>query len=70
MADRERLFSYAVIQHPTKKERDEGKRSKLIISPEYVLAHNDHEVIMRATRGIPAELMEDADRLEVAVRPF
>lgn len=70
MAERERLFSYAVIQHPTKKESEEGKRSKLVISPEYVLARNDHEVIMQATRGIPAEMMENADRLEVAVRPF
>lgn len=67
----ERLFSYAVILHPTEDERKEGKRARLVVSPtKYALYKSDQEVLLHATRQIPEDLMQYADRLEVAVRPF
>lgn len=67
----ERLFSYAVILHPTESERKAGTRSKVVVSPsEYRLFRNEQEVMLVAMKEIPAEAMEYADRLEVAVRPF
>lgn len=67
----EKLFEYAVIFHPTKKEREEqGKRSVMVVKPTFVLAKSDQEVVLLACRSLSSEYMENADRLEVAVRPF
>jgi hypothetical protein len=67
----ERLYQYAVIKHPTKEKRDEGARSEIIIKPsEFMLARTEDEVMIAATRRIPEDQLEDADRLEVAIRPF
>ena len=67
----ERLFQYAVILHPTAEEKKKGVRSKLVISPTALfLARNEDEVAMIAARSIPAEFVDAADRLEVAIRPF
>lgn len=68
---KEQLYQYAVIKHPTDEERKQGQRSKIVVEPSsFCLARNQTEVMMKATREIPQEDMKDADRLEVAIRPF
>jgi len=67
----ERLYRFAVIKHPTKEEREKGVRSEVVLPPsDYLLAKNEAEVMMIATRQIPEAWMKNADRLEVAVSPF
>lgn len=69
--EKERLYQFAVIKHPTSEERKQGKRSEIIVRPSgFLLAHTEQEVVMRATKSIPDEHMDHANRLEVAVRPF
>ena len=67
----EKLFQYAVIVHPTEDGRKAGERSVLLVPPgDWILARNEQEVVMVATRKIPEEHMAHADRIEVAVAPF
>ncbi len=67
----EYLYQYAVLLHPTQSDQKKGVRAEVIVPPsDFMLARNDQEVVMKATREIPSEIMEHADRLEVAVRPF
>ncbi len=67
----ERLYSYAVIKHPTEEEAESGIRAEIIVPPSpFFLAKSENEAAMRAAKAIPDGLMDCADRLEVAVRPF
>ena len=70
-SSRERLFSFAVIKHPTEEEEKKGERATIVVAPSvYVLARTEQEVVMLATVAIPEEELKHADRLEVAVSPF
>jgi len=67
----ERLFQYAVLLNPTPEERKAGKKTVVVLPPsEFFLAVSESEVAMKAAKEIPASMMDRADRLEVAVRPF
>jgi len=71
MADNERLYTYSVVKHPMEEDKKKGARSQLIVAPvPYFLARSEDEVMMLATKSIPVEHMAEADRIEVAVRPF
>ena len=65
-----KLFQYAVIKHPTDKDKGEGKTSELVVEVQTVLAENDKQATLMAGRSIPEEHLKDIDRLEVAVRCF
>ena len=65
------LFQYAVLQHPSAEQAKRGEKSTLVIPPsDFFLASNYDEAHMKAVKATPDEYMVDADRLEVAVRPF
>ena len=65
------LYQYAVLQHPTAEQKKNGTKSVVVIPPtEFFLANNEGEAHMIAVKAIPDYYMEEADRLEVAVRPF
>jgi hypothetical protein len=67
----DRLYCYAVLLQPTEEGRKSGERAELIIPPsDWVVAKSEEEVMLIATRKIPENVMQFADRLEVAVRPF
>ncbi len=66
----ERLYQFAVLKHPTQAEQDRGVGSAIVVEPTHVLASSEQNALMRATLAIPPEEMKNADRLEVAVRPF
>ena len=67
----ETLYQFAVLKHPTKKGREGGQRTVVIVPPSaFFPARNDQEVMMLAMKQIPKKEMEFADRLEVAIRPF
>src|SRR3990167_7912074 len=54
-----KLFEYAILYHP-----------KVIKPPEFVLAKDDKEVAIRASRAIPDEYLAKLDQVEIVVRPF
>jgi hypothetical protein len=67
----ETLYQYAVILHPTKDGREKGERSAILVKPsEWILARSEQEVLMIATREIPESQMANADRIQIAIRPF
>lgn len=68
---RGKLFEYAVIYHPCKKDKDaEEKKSVLVKVPTTILASDDKEVAIKAARDIPDEYIDKLEDIEIVVRPF
>lgn len=65
-----KIFQFAILLHPTSKEREEGKSSELIVPVTTVVAPDQNGATLQAGRAIPANYLDKLDRLEVAVRPF
>ena len=70
MEGKERLFEYAIIWHPSKKEIKAGDKSVLVEGPKTILAKNVEVVNMTAVKAIPEKYGEQLDQIEIAVRPF
>jgi hypothetical protein len=67
---RKALYEMAILLHPTEKEAKEGASTVILVQPQYFLAQNQGEATILASRKIPDALLNDLDRVEVAVRPF
>lgn len=65
-----KLFQYAVILHPTPKEREDGANSKILVPITTVLAMDVSAATLQAGRAISETDLDKLDRIEVAVRPF
>lgn len=69
-----KLYSYAVIFHPKPTKDTAGNdttpKSEIMIKPTDILATDDKQVAMIATRQIPKEYEDKLDLVEVIVRPF
>lgn len=65
-----KLFEYAVIFNPDKKEAKEGVKSAIVIKPTTILAKSEKEVNFIAARSIPDDYADKIDQLDIAVRPF
>jgi hypothetical protein len=69
-----KLFEYAILYHAklTKKDEEDGKQAehKLVKPITTVLARDEREVLIMASREIPQEYTDKLNRVEVAVRPF
>jgi hypothetical protein len=65
-----RLYQFAVLWHPTAEEKKEGKKDKVIVPINTVVAADDKSATLMAGREIPKEYLECLDQVEVAVRPF
>lgn len=66
-----KLFEYAVILQPL--QNKDGKiveEGQILVGVKTVLAKDDTQVQLIASREIPEESMSDLDRLQVVVRPF
>jgi hypothetical protein len=62
------LFEVAVIEHPTKKEREDGAQDKLIFGPKAVIAKDAQSAAIASVMG--QDLKMDPERIEVLIRPF
>jgi hypothetical protein len=65
-----KLFQYALLWHPTKKELEEGLKSKVVMEIQTILAQDIQKASMMAAMEIPAEYKASLDQIEVAIRPF
>lgn len=65
-----KLFEYAILWHPTKEQKDNGKKSIIVISPTLILSDDLSRVNMTAAMSIPSEYKDSLDQIEIAVRPF
>ncbi len=68
--NRQSLFQYAVLRHPTKEESKKGRKSEVVVEVATVLAPNEQAAAIVAARDIPEEHLSDIDQLEVVIRPF
>lgn len=65
-----KLYQYAILFHPTDKEKKDGATSKLLVPLTSVLAADDKSVAIQAARAIPEEYVPKLAQVEIAVRPF
>lgn len=63
------LFQYAIVWHPSSKD-EEQKSSKLVKGPEFILAKSEKSAALNIAMGIPEEYKDEADKLEILIRPF
>lgn len=66
----EKLFEFAIIWHPTKKESKAGDKAKLLMGPITLLAKTPEIVQMAAVKKIPEKYDDQLDQIQIAVRPF
>lgn len=69
-----KLFEYAVLYHPKAKKDASGnetkEKSSIIVDVTRILAENDREVSILASRQIPDDKMGELEQVEIVVRPF
>lgn len=65
-----KIFQYAVIYHPTEKEKEAGGKDELVVSLQSCLAPDINGATLVAGRAIPESYLSKLEQLEVAVRPF
>ena len=63
------LFEVAILEQPTKNEREDGKGDRLILAPKAVIANDAQSAAIAAV--LDAGTLElDRSRMQVLVRPF
>ena len=63
------LFEVAILEHPTKKDAEEGKSERLVFGPKAVLGRDAQSAAIVAV--MDGEIKDlDRSRMEVLVRPF
>lgn len=65
-----KLFQYAILWHPNKKELEDGLKSKVLVPINTILGIDPTKVAMMAAMEIPAEYKTVLDQIEVVIRPF
>lgn len=66
-----KLYQYAVIHTPKRKNKDEGPaKPKVIVPITEALAENDQAATLIAARAIPEDYADKLSECEVAIRPF
>ena len=68
------LFEYAVLFHPKPTKDPAGNdttpKSTVVVQPTQVLAENEKEVSIKASRQIPESYDDKLELVEILVRPF
>ena len=65
------LFQYAILFHPTDKEiKDDGAKSKVLVTPTTILAVDESSARMAAAMEIPVDYKTKLDQVVIALRPF
>ena len=63
------LFEVAIIEHPTKKEAEDGAADKLVFGPKAIVARDSQGAVVAALLGEEKPTV-DMNKAEVLVRPF
>jgi hypothetical protein len=65
-----RAYQYLIIFNPNEAAKKAGEKASIIKDVTTILAKDEKEAGMKATRAIPTNLDERLDEVEVIVRPF
>ena len=63
------LFEVAILEHPTKKQKEDGASEKLVFGPKCVVAKDTQSAAIGACLGKDTPDF-DQSRMQVLVRPF
>jgi len=64
------LFEVAIIEAPTKDQREEGELEKLLVAPTTVIARDEQSAAIKVALADGSADLGNKDRMEVLVRPF
>jgi len=71
---RAKIFEFAIVHHPKNKRDAEGndvtEKSKIVVELTTVLAADENEALIQASRTIPDEYVDQLETLDIAIRPF
>jgi hypothetical protein len=71
---RGKLWEYAVLYHPKQKKDNAGNditpASEIIVEPTRMLASQEKEVAIKASRAVPVKYDDMLDDIEIIVHPF
>jgi hypothetical protein len=66
-----KIYEFAVLYAPeVDGKKKQPERAKLVVDVQRIVAHDDQEAMILASRAIPEEYMDRLDRIKIAVRPF
>jgi len=68
--EKQRLFQYAIIWHPTKDEAKTGTKSLLVQDIKTILATDDRSLLILASREIPSTYLNQLEQIEIVIRSF
>jgi len=64
------LFEVAILEQPTKNEREDGKSERLALGPIAVVAKDEQSAAIAAVLDNSTGFALDRSRMQVIVRPF
>lgn len=66
------LYEVAILETPTKNEREDGKAERLVFGPVPVVAKDEQAAAIAAVldSSASAAIVVDRSRMQVLVRPF
>ena len=70
MEKRQQLYQYSILWHPTKQESEEGKKSSILVKPDYMMASDHNSAFIQVSRLIPEKYLDKLDQVDIMVRPF
>lgn len=63
------LFEVAILEQPTKKQREAGTNEKLVFGPQAVVARDEQSAAISAVLDVK-DIEVDRNKMQVLVRPF
>lgn len=63
-----KLYQYAIFC--LKKNEKDTTENKILVEPKTILAKDEKQVAILASREIPEAFLDKLDQVEIAVRPF
>lgn len=64
------LFEVAILELPTKNEKEDGKAEKLVFGPAAVVARDEQAAAISAVLDNKGGVDVDRSRMQIIVRPF
>jgi hypothetical protein len=65
-----KLFQYVIFYVPTEEETKTGKKPEVLVDIKNVLASEERNVVVMASRDIPSDYLNRLENVNIVVRPF
>ena len=68
--EKQTLYEFVAIWHPTTDESKEGKKSQLVLPMTQFLARDEKAVFMHVVKILPTEYNDKLDQIDIVIRSF